>query len=147
MTLSLTLYHFIFLAHLFCNWEFAPLTLSPSSFLPPTPSLLAVTCLFFVSLALFCYIWSFVFSDSTCKWNHTIFVFAWLDYHNSLKIIQIVTNGQDFIILLSFCGIYTTYIIPHILYAFIHRWTRRLCLPFSCCEQWGYFYFILLIFC
>ena len=32
------------------------------------------------------------------------------------------------------------------LYPFIRQWTRRLFLPFSCCKQWGYFYFILLMF-
>ena len=54
--------HFIPVTHLFCYWNFVPLTLPHFFFPPPTPSPLATTCLFSVSITLFifCYVSSFV---------------------------------------------------------------------------------------
>ena len=92
---------------------------------PPTPPLLLVTTNQISFLRVWCSEFWGCFTDSTCKWNHAVFVLVWLISFSimSLRFIHVVTNCRIF----SFYG----WIIFHCMYKsqfypFIHQQT-------SCC--------------
>ena len=89
---------------------------------PPTPPLLLVTTNLISFLRVWCSEFWGCFTDSTCKWNHAVFVLVWLILFSimSLRFIHVVTNCRIF----SFYG----WIIFHCMYKsqfypFIHQQT------------------------
>ena len=92
--------HFILMTHLFCNWRLVPLTL-PHLFLS-SPNILPLwqspVCFLQLSLC-FCFlifINLFCILDSTCKWNHTVFVILLSDTFRLIlsRSIQIFADGK-----------------------------------------------------
>ena len=81
---------------------------------------------------------SSVFSDSTCKWDHTVFVFLCLTYFLSImpsRLIRVVTNGRNFFFLwLNNIPLCMYMYILYFLYPFIHQWTFRLFPYLGYCE-------------
>ena len=107
-------------------------------FLPPIPSPLGTTYSLYLWLC-FCLVrfaHLFCFLDSTCKWNHIVFVFLWL---SSLRIklsrsIHVVTNGKISVLWGVFCFVFFFFrwvivFFIHLLYPFIYQWALRL-LPY-----------------
>ena len=103
-------------------------------------SQLVTTSLFFlsVSLFLFCYSYLFYFLDSIYKWYHTAFVFLW---HILLTImpsksIHVVVNDK----ISFFFGwvVFLCIYILHILYPFICWWMLRLLQYLGNCKQCYY---------
>ena len=72
--------------HLFCNWKFVPLDLPHIFHFSFQPLLfssnhLFALCIYDFVLILFVTAFQFTVSDSTYKWNHTVFVFLHLTLH------------------------------------------------------------------
>ena len=113
---------------LFCNWKFAslslPLLFRSSTHLPLLWQL--PICPLSVSLSLFCYACWLCFLDSTCKWNHMVFIFLWfisLKFECILTILHFHSLPSCLIFLTyftSFCSVYrlTTYCRCRWLYYF-----------------------------
>ena len=78
-----------------------------------------------VSLFSFCFVSLFCFSDSTYKWNHTLFVFLWLTLSiilsRSIMLLQ-MAKFHSFYGWVVFCYIY----VPYLLQPFLCWWTFRL---------------------
>ena len=98
---------------------------SPSSVMPlPSTHLPSVTTsLFsvFVGLFLFCYICLFLFLDSVCNWERTVFIFLWhFPKHSILHVHLCCCRWQKFIPFFTFeCAHTHTHThTPHII--FIH---------------------------
>ena len=89
--------------------------LAPSPFLTPP----VTTSLFSISVNLFLFVSKFIciiiFLDSTYKWYHMIFVFAWLTSHNMIisRSIHIAANG-----IISFFFMAEWYSIVYVYYIF-----------------------------
>lgn len=77
---------------------------------------------------------SFRFLDSTCKWDHTVFVLLCLTYfikHNALNVSVVAHHKIAFFFYV--CNDIPLYTYaPHFLYLLIQRWTFP-CL--GCCEE------------
>ena len=121
------------MTHLFYNWKFVPLNLSPISLIlqPSTP--LGTTCSFSVSmnLFLFCYFCSFVFLASTYMWNCAVFVLLW-ERQINLAWYPLGPSMSQMARFYSFLWLNNIplYInTPHLLYPFICWWAFNL-LPY-----------------
>ena len=108
--------HFIPVTHLSCNWKLrSSQSPSPISLIPCHPSLWQPqVCV----LYLWVHFWVFfVFLDSTCKWNHTVFVFLSLTYftwHNALEFHPYCPKWQENLLFYGWIIFHCTY-IPHLL--------------------------------
>ena len=120
--------HFIPVTHLFCNLKFLLLKfphLFLFSLIPLIPSHLAATCLFSVSVTLFCFVLFvhlFWFLDITYKWNHAVFVFLWLISCSIIpsRIIHVVAYDRISVFCdLIFCCIYVSTHVCIFFWAFI----------------------------
>ena len=129
--------HFLPVTHLFCNWNFIPLSLSHMFFSSPhSPSPLATACLFSVYVILYLFylhlFWLFIL-DFTYKWSHNICLSVWLI---SLSIIpftsiHVISNGKiSFFLWLSN---YSIVYIPH-LYPLIYWWALGFLPYLGCCK-------------
>ena len=117
----------------FPTWKFVLLSLSLFHLSPPAPSSLVTIHLLFASMTLcLLFVHLFCSSDSTYKWNQTVFVFLGLV---SLSIIPLATSMllqvMWFILFygrVMFCHIYAPRLCP-----FVYWWTPRLLLCLGCC--------------